>query len=297
MSIIHKKAIFPIIIPTEDYIDRFGNPNNFIEMNPSIYISNNGEYSILVRTVNYLKYKNNKFTVYGNCSTTKYYIMRGIITDGNLNLDSTTIQKLETVYNIQRSTSLWYGIEDVRFVDRNTILACIPECNNGSPGIFKAILRDNILTSFEKCSPSKIEKNWMPYIDSSVNKQRVIYSVMPFIIKSIQIDDREEIELDEKQRQDLSGWHGSSNGIDMFGQKLFLIHKNKDRVYNRWLLFDNNNRKVYYSSEFVFFKDSYIEFVCSLQEYDNRIYVSLGINDNKAFIIELDQYDIMKLFV
>ena len=66
MNIIAKEHIFPIIIKTQCYKDRFENQNGFIEMNPSLYISEDGSYTILVRTVNYLKYPNNKFTIYGN---------------------------------------------------------------------------------------------------------------------------------------------------------------------------------------------------------------------------------------
>ena len=67
-----------------------------------------------------------------------------------------------------------------------------------------------------------------------------------------------------------------------------IIHKNKDRVWNRWLVFNPDTKEVKYSNEFVFFKDSYFEFVCSLVHFKGRIFVSIGVNDNKAFIIELD---------
>ena len=81
MNIISKEHIFPIILKNTYYEDRFGNKNSFIEMNPSLYISEDGSYTILVRTINYLKYPNNKFTVYGNKSTSIYSIMRGKIND------------------------------------------------------------------------------------------------------------------------------------------------------------------------------------------------------------------------
>ena len=191
---------------------------------------------------------------------------------------------MECIYNIQRYKSLWYGVEDIRFIDENTILACIPECNNGSPCIFKGKLNENVISSFEKCNPSVCEKNWMPF------DQKVIYSVSPFVIKSILENDMEEIKCD------LNGWHGSSNGIDFLGDKLFLIHKNNDRVYNKWLRFNPNTKKITYSNDFVFFKDSYLEFTCSLAKYKERIFVSVGVNDNKAFIVEIEKDVILKLF-
>ena len=300
MNIISKEHIFPIIIKTSYYKDRFGNTNGFIEMNPSLYISEDGSYIILVRTVNYLKYPNNQFTVYGikhpepytHVSDSRYVIIRGKIND-TFNLDNYDIQPLDTQYNIPSSLSLWSGVEDIRFVSDKVIIACIPECNRGIPCIFGGILKDNTLSSFMKCNPSETEKNWMPYI---YDKPKVIYSISPFIIKSIVEDDKEEIKLSEEQVINLSGWHGSSNGIDFKDSKLFLIHKTEGRVYSRWLFFNPSTREVNYSKKFVFFKDSYLEFTCSLAKYNDKIYVSLGVNDNKAYIVHILDIEIMKLF-
>ena len=303
MNIIGKEHIFPIILKTIYYEDRFGNINGFIEMNPSLHISDDGSYIILVRIVNYLKYPNNKFTVYGfihpkpytHVSDSKYIIIRGTIdAPAIFNLDNYDVQPLDIEYNIPASLSMWTGIEDIRFITDKVVIACIPECNDGTPCIFGAVLKDNTLTSFIKCNPNVTEKNWMPYIDE---KPKVIYSISPFIIKSIVEDDKEEIILSEEKICDLSGWHGSSNGIDFRNSKLFLIHRNEDRVYSRWLLFNPITKEVSYSKKFVFFKDSYIEFTCSLAKYNDKIYVSLGVNDNKAYIIEVLQAEIMKLFI
>ena len=229
MNIIGKKHIFPIIIKTECYKDRFGNQNGFVEMNPSLYISEDGSYIILVRTVNYLKYSNNEFTVYGNInpgpytrvSDSKYIIIRGKIHD-NFNLDNYDIEELDIYYNVIPTFSMWTGIEDIRFITDKIVIACIPECNYGIPCIFGGILKDNTLSCFMRCDPNITEKNWMPYIHE---KPKVIYSISPFIIKSILEDDREEIELSKEKIINLCGWHGSSNGIDFRGGKLFLIHK------------------------------------------------------------------------
>ena len=303
INIIKKEHIFPININTQTYKDRFGNHNSFVEMNPSIYISEDGSYTILVRTVNYLKYPNNRFTVYGYNSSSIYSIMRGKIDNDTFNLDNYDIKPLDIQYNIPTQPSLWSGVEDLRFIDNNKIIACIPECNNGSPCIFSAFLKNNILSSFEKCSPNIIEKNWMPYIHNtpkiiySVSPSKIIYSVSPFIIKSILEDDKKEIMLQKEQLNELSGWHGSSNGIDFIADsKLFLIHKNEDRVYSRWLLFNPDTHKVSYSKKFVFIKDSYIEFTCSLAAYKNNIYVGLGVNDNRAYIVHVLCEEVQKLF-
>lgn len=38
----------------------------------------------------------------------------------------------------------------------------------------------------------------------------------------------------------------------------------------------------------VFLPHSYIEFPCSLVLHEGRLFVSLGVNDDKAFVLELD---------
>jgi hypothetical protein len=288
--VIEKKYITPLFIETTCYRDRFGSSNRYWEMNPSIWIKDDGNFIILLRTVNYLTYKDKTFQVYGDAARTEYYVINGNISKNFMEYDS--VIPLNINYNIPRTHSLWYGVEDIRFIDSETILACIPECNNSSPCIFKGKLKDNMFHSLEKCLPYKNEKNWMPFYNG--NRYQVIYSLSPFIIKSIENDDREEIKL--KENLELDGWHGSSNGI-LIGenQVLFVIHKYKDKFYNKWLILNTNDLSVKISKDFLFFNNTFIEFVCSLSEYKERIFVSLGINDNKAFIVELEKYEIFKL--
>jgi hypothetical protein len=72
--------------------------------------------------------------------------------------------------------------------------------------------------------PNKIEKNWMPFIPKN-SDPKVIYSLHPFKIKSIESEDFEEIQLSEWIKQKIEGYHGSTNGIPYNNQTiLFLIH-------------------------------------------------------------------------
>ena len=295
--IITKKFITPIFANTINYKDRFGSSNRFWEMNPSFWIDSNGKFKILLRTVNYLKYENKTFQIYGDSSRSEYYLIKGEITNNPINLDNCEELKLNVVYNMPTGYSLWYGVEDIRFIDSTIVLACIPECNNSSPCLVKCNLKDNILsTNHEKCLPDKDEKNWMPFIDNE--KQKVIYKVSPFIIKDIEKNNIEVIEIEKKALQDLDGWHGSSNGIDIGeNKKLFLIHKYLDKSFHKWMIYDTKNKTISYSKNFKFFNKTYIEFVCSLCIYQDRIFVSLGVNDNKAFIVELELDEIFKIFI
>lgn len=294
MNIIQKDQIYPILISTTQYEDKYGNQNSYVEMNPTLFIEKDGSYTILVRTVNYRKYKDKSFTVYGNVSNTEYKILRGKIQGDSFEMDKVSISSMNVQYNIPQTFSLWYGVEDIRFVSKDTVLACIPECNNSVPCIFQGKLYNNILTEFVKCEPSGPEKNWMPFEWKS--RQSVIYSLSPFIIKDILTTTQETQLLSSEKQYHLEGWHGSSNGIPFYGGILFLIHKNEERVYNRWLYYNPETQEIQLSNKFVFFRDSYLEFTCSLSEYEKMFYVGLGVNDSQAYIIKLHESSIFEFF-
>jgi hypothetical protein len=284
-----KINISPIIIETPIFLDIFKRPNAYVELNPSMYINEEGECKILIRAVNYRKFINKYFTLYGYPSNSIYFLLTGKV-DKKLDLENFEKQRVNHTYNLPTFKTHWTGLEDIRFINENKILAAVPECNSsGEPCIFKAEIKDNLINNFIKCEPSIKEKNWMPY-----NNCKLIYSLNPFQIKSIETNDLEEIEIDNKYKNILNSYHGSTNGILFNKEYLFLIHENiENKVFSRWLLFDEINKKIKLSERFVFFKESYLEFVCSLCKYQNRYFISIGVNDCKAFIIELDEKDIV----
>lgn len=306
MIIFPKKDIIPIIIPQICFNDKYNNINNYVEMNPSLFIDEKGKVQILVRCVNYKKFPEKQFTLYESKSNSIYYNITGNIRDSDkLDIETFEYNILKYEYNLQIFTSHWTGLEDIRFIDANNVLVIVPELNEGgNPSIFKAEINNNKMTHFCNCKPNIVEKNWMPYQDNTNNTNntnsntyKVIYSLHPFIIKSIDNDDLQEIELSETIQNKLAGYHGSTNGIFINKyERLFLIHVNKNITHHRWLLFNIKTNTITLSEEFVFFKNSYIEFTCSLANYNNRIFITIGVNDNKAFLIETCYTDIIELF-
>lgn len=297
MKSLYKKNIYPIITPEKYFIDRFNNHNAYVEMNPSINIDNNGNVKILVRLVNYKKLKNKTFTVYENYSNSKYVLLRGKINENQLlNLEEFEVEDVLYNYSIPTYPAYWKGLEDIRFVDSNTLLIVIPECNpNGNPAIFKSKLEDNTIHSFVPCKPTNIEKNWLPFTDES-NNNFVIYSLHPFKIKNIEEDVFKSLIFSDKVMKQLENYHGSTNGIAYNSGILFLIHINVDKTQHRWLLFDYKNNNIQLSNTFVFFKHSYIEFPTCLSCFNERFFISLGVNDDKAFIVETSKQAIEDCF-
>ena len=282
-------------------MDIFGKQNAYIAMNPSMWIQPDGTFVILVRCINYRKFHNKQYTVYQNQSNSKYMCLQGTLSQyKSLDLESCSITELNIVYNNATYPTYWTGSEDIRFIDSESVLVNIPECNPcGHPAIFHATfdascsILKNIQTCFPNASP---EKNWMPF-QTGTQTSRVIYSLVPFIIKDIQTDVKENIHLSDTVRSALEENHGSTNGIHTeTGEQLFLIHLNKERTIHRWLRFHPTSHKISISLPFTFFKNSYIEFACTLSEWNHSYWIGLGVNDDQSMIIEVSKYAVQSQY-
>jgi hypothetical protein len=296
---IHPKlAIHPILLPQMRFTDMFGKPNAYLEMNPAMYIEPSGRARILVRCVNYRKFHDKQFTLYEPKSNSKYILLTGNFSHRHpLNLEEFTAKEIQYSYDRQTYPTYWTGLEDIRFVDEKTVLVTIPELNpTGNPCIFRAELDSSSLRKIQPCLPNSVpEKNWMPFSTESGNSQ-VIYSLSPFMVKSLDSDDKREIPVSNEIQKALAGYHGSTNGIPYGSEEiLFLIHGNREKSYHRWLRFNPVTNKIHVSPEFTFFRDSYIEFPCSISIWNHVYYIGLGVNDDKAFILEVSKYTVQGL--
>lgn len=270
--------------PEKFFVDKQNQPNSYNDTNPSLYISIDGYITILIRQVNYRKFSNKTFTLGQDKSISKYVIMSGN------NFDELITKDIQYDWNnFPKYNTYWEGMEDIRFINDKLLLVTVPERNsNGNPCIFLAeLFTDKISTIklLQPLNPHITEKNWMPYTFNDTHQ--VIYSVSPFTTKSLADDDKKEIELDQKMKEELSGYHGSTNGVKYNNEILFLVHKYELKSYHRWLTFNPSTLNIKISEPFVFYKHSYIEFPCSLVMYNNKLYISLGINDNKAIIVTI----------
>uniref|UniRef100_A0A6C0JEI9 Dipeptidylpeptidase IV N-terminal domain-containing protein n=1 Tax=viral metagenome TaxID=1070528 RepID=A0A6C0JEI9_9ZZZZ len=299
-TILSKTNLYPIVLPTKNFKDRFNNPNSYNEMNPSMYIDEEGNVKILIRCVNYRKFKDRQFVVYDNKSNSMYYQITGKIEENeNLELENYELKELVMEDKMQKYPTYWTGMEDIRFIDQNNILVTVPQFNqDGNASIFEATITDNFVHSFIDCEPNLTEKNWMPFMEHN-GETKVIYSVSPFLIKTVREDTFTEINVSSEDELLLRGYHGSTNGLKYRDNVLlFLIHINNDqKTLHRWLLYDTVTTDIRLSEPFIFFRHSHIEFPLSLCRFEKRIFISLGVNDEKAFIIETNLNNINKLFV
>ena len=280
MKLFPIQKIHPLLLEPKLFKDRFGQPNAYLDMNPSLFIDPSGNATVLIRRVNYRKFPDKSFTLYEQQAKSEYFMLKGHITNP---FCAFFIQPL--VANLPATyPTYWRGLEDIRFINNATVLATIPECHpKGQPALFQGRLIGNRVCDLQLLAPhERPEKNWMPFGD-----QQILYSVDPLQeLKDGAPRSLSALALSPLFAEGLKDYHGSTNGIPWLGGWLFLIHVNRERTVHRWLHIGDC---VAYSQEFVFFAHSYIEFPCSLCEYEGTLFVSLGLNDDKAFVLELEK--------
>ena len=280
MKLFPIQKIHPLLLEPKQFKDRFGQPNAYLDMNPSLFIDPSGNATVLIRRVNYRKFPDKSFTLYEPQAKSEYLILKGHIT----NPFCTFFVQPLVAHLPQTYFTYWRGVEDIRFINETTVLATIPECHpKGQPALFQGRLIGNRVSDLQLLAPNdQPEKNWMPFGDN-----QVVYSVDPLQVKAITDVSLSPRALNPLFAGDLKDYHGSTNGIPWNQGWLFLIHVNRERTVHRWLWLSDTEPQ--YSDEFVFFAHSYIEFPCSLCEYNDTLFVSLGLNDDKAFILELNK--------
>ena len=284
-SIIDVRSWWPVICPQRTFVDRQGEANAYLETNPALWIEPDGTFILLVRLVNYRKFVGRAFKMGGANSVSLYHICRGTM-DSSGNPVVTSAAALEFTHIFQKYPTVWFGFEDLRFLNSKQVLVTCPELNpTGNARLVLGELRDSTVILTNLLEPSRIEKNWMPFRVGGA--EFVIYSVAPLAIKRTYLDDVTIVS--SKGDAVLAGYHGSSNGVLLdSGAYLFLIHVFSERTAHRWLVFDPAARRYGVSAEFVFLSSSYIEFTCSLSVWNSACYVGLGVNDDKAFITRVD---------
>lgn len=284
-SVIDVRAWWPLILPQVLFRDKRGEPDAFIETNPALHIEPDGSFILLVRLINYRKFFDRSYKVGSATSLSLYHICHGRMSaDGVPLIEKRSMLKVANRF--PKYATVWFGYEDIRFLNSKQIIITYPELNpNGNARLVLADLSGCQATITTLLEPSRIEKNWMPFRAGATDF--VIYSVTPLAIKRLCVNDVTVVSSAADTL--LAGYHGSSNGVPLDdGAFLFLIHVFRDRTTHRWLRFDPARRRYGISDEFVFLADSYIEFTCSLCVWNGACYVGLGVNDDKAFITRVD---------
>ena len=279
--------VIPIITPQKYFINQYGIPDAYCTNNLALYIEDNGYITMLIRNVNYKRFHNKVCITGFATSMSEYSMLSGP--------DFNHLEYQDIIYDwgvLPQYPTHWFGMEDIRFIDRYRLLITCPERNtSGIPCLFYGVIKNNVITLLQRLEPSRIEKNWLPY----GNEDKLIYHVSPFTIKSIFKDDRMIIDIGEEQSK-LEGYHGSTNCVPYKGELLFLTHLYTDKTVHRWVTFNPETLKVKVSKPFSYMKHSFIEINSSLQYYNGIYYVTLAIHEDKIYVVTFTKKMISQKF-
>ncbi|PWC36259.1 hypothetical protein [Azospirillum sp. TSO35-2] len=131
------------------------------------------------------------------------------------------------------------------------------------------------------------EKNWMPVVRGRT--LHLIYSCRPSIVISLDFTKNTMSTWQAGSGpEDLQGWSGSSQGCDIDGSALCVVHR-KERVddrlrySHRFVMFDRDLRICAMSKPFIFQQDG-VEFCAGMTRVRDRLFLSYGVADTVAMI-------------
>lgn len=149
--------------------------------------------------------------------------------------------------------------------------------------------------------PSYCEKNWMPILDMPYHY--VKWCNPTEVVKAnIENGTSERVFLVDSNYHPTRDARGGSQVIPYKGYRVALIHEVelykseggfKDaQYYHRFLVWDKNWNIVAASEDFKFFTSN-IEFSCGITEHNGELLVSVGLQDNAAYLIRIpgDYFD------
>ncbi len=276
--------------------------------NPSI-IQHKGGYYAIARTSNYAIREGIYHTINADgIVRTRNYLLR-------LDSDFKILSKREVVDNLKRRrypVIIW-GMEDCRlFIKEEKLYFTCTTIDNhslGYPQISLALIDslDN-LDKESKVSKSETveikslkhlpgptetptyQKNWLPF---TVNgKIKYLYHLNPITVldENLAIEDFNVPPINTDKFRGSAGPINYNDGYLVMYHHVIFVTRGERYYIHRYVFLDTNFKIVRYSHPFMFFKLG-IEYVCGmcLNEQEDKVVITLGVNDQTAKIVTADR--------
>ncbi len=185
-------------------------------------------------------------------------------------------------------------IEDCRLVMVEGVLFAIATIFNRSAGTnFMSLVRlgdDARISGFVTLlSPYNRpwEKNWMPIVCGRT--LHLIYSCRPVVVVTLDFAGNTMVTRQvEDGPEELAGWSGSSQGCEIDGSTLCVLHRkvyraDRMRYSHRFVMFDGDLRISAMSAPFIFQQDG-VEFCAGMTRVHDRLIMSYGVEDAAAMV-------------
>jgi len=271
----------------------------FFPCNPSILKTDYG-FLINIRHVNYILGENQKYQLYDGTIKTRNFLCKF---DNNYNfLSGNEIEDDLNNYNFYIK-----GLEDLRLYqyDKNTVRAsCTSLEFNNKPRIYDLEIistgtkytysKEHLSIIFDK-QMNRQEKNWL-----FITPDKILYSLEPFII----IDKQGTILYNSGLDVSLSDLRNGA--ITHLGGDNYLMvaHHHFNETFGRkylnkfiWLSIPENLEDIKVlavTPSFTLF-DSNVEFISGVVVKDEKIILTVGVEDREAFLIEIEEMNIPKI--
>jgi len=268
----------------------------FLPCNPSILKTEYG-FLINIRHVNYILGENQKYQLYDGTIKTRNFLCKF---DDNYNfMGANEIEDDLNNYNFYIK-----GLEDLRLYqyDKNTVRAsCTSLEFNNRPRIYDLDIiwtgtkytysKEHLSIMFDK-QMNRQEKNWL-----FITPDKILYSLEPFII----IDKQGTILYNNQLDVSLSDLRNGA--ITHLGDDNYLMvaHHHFNETFGRkylnkliWLKIPENLEGIKVlaiTPSFTIF-DSNVEFISGIVVKNNKIILTVGVEDREAFLLEIDRLNI-----
>lgn len=273
------------------------NPNHHL-CNPSIVKTQKGVF-VNIREVSYtFDIANNSYQYDKTIDTYNHLIELGTYKNG----------VLSQIFDAPIKTYGNYitGLEDLRLFEMDSVLWGIGTCRTTNPeGVNEMVaVSINEDYSIKKAirlkgyGDNECQKNWVP-IDYN-GSIHFLYSSDPLILLKPNFETGQcEIVINKNSVNNLSNFRGSSQVINFQDGYLYVvhevIHRNNRRYYYHRFVYMNNNLEVIKISQPFYFINRTIEYCAGLCQVDDELYITIGYEDSKAFLIKIKIETVNKL--
>jgi hypothetical protein len=181
------------------------------------------------------------------------------------------------------------GLEDCRlFVHRDRVWFTATSQEFHPDHISQMCLgNDEEVRVLQGPDPLRYEKNWLAF--SQDDRILAIYSYQPLTLLELHLDGTTRPHLQVQLPVEASGWRGSAGPLRLGTSLFVVVHEVlPNRLYvHRFLRFDSNWRLTHLSRPFRLQGEHNVEYIAGLAQWQDRVYVSWGCNDESAKLSSL----------
>jgi tetratricopeptide (TPR) repeat protein len=262
------------------------------------------KFILCTREVNYRINEQGVYEFFSNTIDTSNHILE---VDNIHCLDAQSDIVIELSCEIERSNANVTGFEDIRLVFMNGKVYGVCTAQILNPLCINEMVLLHLSDDYkiEKVvrlkgpNPYRCEKNWVPVVNQ--DKLILLYQLDPIQVYSYDIETGEPTQIANHTTSfDFTSYRGGSQLIPFQNGYLYIVHQigfqQKRYYYHRFIYLNSNFEFVSQTPLFYFFERG-IEFVCGLaiSYCSNYLYITFGIGDKKAYLVELSAIEIVEL--